>query len=407
MWSILVITCIIFQTAVAIFLLNGVRTGDSMDKFLRAMLVILLLHLSTKFLLLAVLKDQFLYAQIPTGFSLAYGPLLLVIARSILGKPMRPRAILFQFLPFFSLSLIYLTLVTAGATGRIPRSVISGYAAWYQWMMIPSLYGYPIYVRFLLRRNKTPEGRLAAQMANIFLIGISTGICLFTLHLTIINIPGFDPRLLPYICFSAIPVLILRYRLRKSEEKRVVVVERETPEQRAMDAVVDRRAAGVAAMEAAAADVSAADHAATDRRYEKSGMDAARMDEYEAALTAFMEKSRIFLDTELSLEGLASRMKMPKHHLTQLLNERVMKNFYTYINEYRIAEAVARLNDHAREVNILSLAFDCGFNSRSSFNNYFKKITGYTPSAYRKKQLEANGAVAPSVLIPGTSPSIS
>jgi len=35
-------------------------------------------------------------------------------------------------------------------------------------------------------------------------------------------------------------------------------------------------------------------------------------------------------------------MKIPKHHLTQLLNERVMKSFYTYINEYRIAEAVAR-----------------------------------------------------------------
>ena len=352
-----------------------------MDKHLRALLAILLLHLSTKFLLLAVLKDQFLYAQIPTGFSLAYGPLLLVIARSVLGRPMRPRAILFQFVPFLVLSLVYLSLVTAGATGRIPRSVISGYVDWYQWMMIPSLYGYPLYVRMLLRGEKTPEGRLVVQMANILLIGISTGLCLFTLHLTIINIPGFDPRLLPYICFSAIPVLILRYRLRKSDERRGV------------DTVVE--------------EMVPTGHAATDRRYEKSGMDAARMDEYETALTALMEKSRIFLDTELTLEGLAKRMKMPKHHLTQLLNERVMKNFYTYVNEYRIAEAVARLNDHAREVNILSLAFDCGFNSRSSFNNYFKKITGYTPSAYRKKQLEKKGTGGPSLLIPGTAPSTS
>jgi len=125
MWSILVITCIIFQSAVAIFLLNGVRTGDDNDKHLRAMLIILLVHLSVKFLLLAVLKDQFLYAQIPTGFTLAYGPLLLVITRGILGRPMRSRIILAHFVPFLVLSLIYLVFVVAGASGSISRRTIS------------------------------------------------------------------------------------------------------------------------------------------------------------------------------------------------------------------------------------------------------------------------------------------
>jgi AraC-like DNA-binding protein len=125
-----------------------------------------------------------------------------------------------------------------------------------------------------------------------------------------------------------------------------------------------------------------------DRRYEKSGLDAGRMDEYEASLAAFMRKSKIYLDADLSLDVLASRMKMSKHHLTQLLNERIMKNFYSFINEYRIGEAIDRLNNPTLQVNILSLAFDCGFNSRSSFNSYFKKITGHTPSAYRKMQLE-------------------
>ena len=91
MWSLLVITSIISQSAVAIFLLDGVRTDDDIDKHLRAMLIILLVHLSTKFLLLAVLKNLFLYTHLPTGFSLAYGPLLLVIARSILGRPLRDR----------------------------------------------------------------------------------------------------------------------------------------------------------------------------------------------------------------------------------------------------------------------------------------------------------------------------
>lgn len=393
MWSILVITCIIFQTAVAIFLLNGVRTGDSIDKHLRAMLLILLVHLSTKFLLLAVLKDMFLYAQMPTGFGLAYGPLLLVIARSVLGRAMRPRQIFYQFLPFLLFSLVYLSLVAAGATGSISKATIAGYSAWYQWLVMLSLYGYPLYVRMLLRRNRTEEGRLAVQIANILVLGMSAGLFLFTLHWTVIEIPNFDLRLLPYIFFSAIPVLILRYRLRKSEEKSgvgsTVPTIAETQQEQ-----------GITVKKAAAADLA-------DRRYEKSGIDAVRLAEYETALAAFMEKSRIYLDTDLSLEGLASRMKIPKHHLTQLLNERLMKNFYTYISEYRIAEAVARLNDQAREVNILSLAFDCGFNSRSSFNNYFKKITGCTPSAYRKKQMENKSAGSTPLLIPGTSASVS
>jgi AraC-like DNA-binding protein len=135
-------------------------------------------------------------------------------------------------------------------------------------------------------------------------------------------------------------------------------------------------------------EVGEAEQAAiAERRYEKSGLDGTKLDEYAAVLMAFMEKSRIYLDPDLSLDALASRLKMSRHHLTQLLNDRLMKNFYSFINEYRIGVAIAKLDDPAAEVNILSLAFDCGFNSRSSFNNYFKKITGYTPSAYRKRKV--------------------
>ena len=157
----------------------------------------------------------------------------------------------------------------------------------------------------------------------------------------------------------------------------------------------------VAAAEVPAAEVPAQEAEeliVVDRRYERSGMDARMMNDYETALAAFMQKSRIYLDPDLSLEILASRMKMSRHHLTQLLNEKLEKNFYSFINEYRIEEAIDRLNDPSLQVNILSLAFDCGFNSKSSFNNYFKKITGTTPTAYRKQQLER--------FIPDTSPSV-
>jgi AraC-like DNA-binding protein len=398
MWSILVITSSIFQTAVAIFLLNGVRTGSDIDKLLRAMLLILLVHLSVKFVLLAVLKDQFLYATAPSGFSLAYGPLLLIIARSVSGRTMRSRTVLFHFIPFFLLSLVYLSMIGAGTLGILRRSVIASYAAGYQWLLIPSLFGYPIFVKWMLRKDESEEGQLTRQMANVLVVGVAAALSVASLRRIVDGISGFDLRLLPYLCYSAIPILILRYRLRKAEEKRtegVVPVTVGLPAGAGGEST--DRAVGVYSPVARA----------TEKRYEKSGIDAAKLDEYEAALAAFMKKSRIYLDADLSLEGLATRMKMPKHHLTQLLNDRVMKNFYTFINEYRIAEAVAQIREHVEEVNILSLAFDCGFNSRSSFNNYFKKITGETPSAFRKRQLGESGLPDPSGFIPGTSPSIS
>lgn len=409
MWSLLVITCIIFQTAVAVFLLNGVRRDDGIDKQLRALLIILLAHLSTKFFLLAVLKDVFLYAAIPTGFGLAYGPLLLIIARGVLNKPLRPRAIVYQFLPFLFFSLVYVALVTAGVSGSIGRPAIAGFASWYEGLVIASLLCYPVYVKLLLGKDRANEAarekmHLTGQMANVLLAGISTGILLSLFHFSAVHVPGFDLRLLPYICFSAIPVLILRYRLRERTEKRmapelvlpaavsvpVTMPGAQAPE---TDAVTMQRT-----MPAPEVTRVTEEAIAVDRRYERSGMDARMMNDYETALAAFMQKSRIYLDPDLSLEILASRMKMSRHHLTQLLNEKLEKNFYSFINEYRIEEAIGRLNDPSLQVNILSLAFDCGFNSKSSFNNYFKKITGSTPTAYRKQQLER--------LIPDTSPSV-
>jgi AraC-like DNA-binding protein len=344
---------------------------DDVDKSLRAMLLILLIHLSVKLLLLVVLGDIFLYTQIPTGFGLAYGPLLLVTLRSWLGRPIPRRAIFYQFLPFLVFSIVYFFLVITGMAGWVSRSVIVRYTAWYEWLVIASLIGYPLYVKRVLRRaagggrrGDDKKGQLLAQIANVLLAGISAGSLLSLLRWTPIGVTGFDLRLLPYICFSAIPLLILRHRLQRN-------------------ASAPGRGTGTVV----AGGVPVGVGEAADKRYEKSGLDGHKMDEYEAALMFFMQKSRIYLDPDLSLDELAAQMKMSRHHLTQLLNERLMKNFYSFINEYRIGVAIAKLADQAAEVNILSLAFDCGFNSRSSFNNYFKKITGYTPSGYRKMRL--------------------
>lgn len=382
MWSFLVITCVLFQTVVAIYLLKAVRVEDDVDKGLWALLLILLIHLSVKFLLLGVLGDVFMYTQIPTGFGLAYGPLLLVTSRSWLGRPMRRRVICYQFLPFLIFSIGYLLFVAGGLRGWVTKPVILEYTTRYEWLVLVSLVGYPLYVKsLLLGRRRTVgkdrgKGRLLGQIANVLLAGVGAGILFTLVRQAGIRMTGADLRMLPYICFSAIPLLILRYRLQRLAKEGAAVDAGAVEHELVRPEVVEH--------EVVRPEVVAA---AVERRYEKSGLDGAKLEEYAAALMAFMQKSRIYLDPDLSLDELASRLKMSRHHLTQLLNDRLRKNFYSFINEYRIGVAIAKLDDPGADVNILSLAFDCGFNSRSSFNNYFKKITGYTPSAYRKRTL--------------------
>jgi YesN/AraC family two-component response regulator len=97
-----------------------------------------------------------------------------------------------------------------------------------------------------------------------------------------------------------------------------------------------------------------------------------------------MEEEKIFADEELTLKDLASELAISQHQLSQILNENLKKNFNTFINEYRIEEAKKMLIEE-KERSILSIGIAVGFNSNTAFTTVFSKITGITPSQYRKQ----------------------
>jgi AraC-like DNA-binding protein len=121
-------------------------------------------------------------------------------------------------------------------------------------------------------------------------------------------------------------------------------------------------------------------------KYSRSGLK-----ENEAAtvlknLLAFMEKQKPYLDRDLTIHRLASLTGIQKHYITQVLNENYNRNFFTFINEYRVNEVIERMKDPANSnFTILGIAYDSGFNSKSTFNTIFKNMTGQTPSDYKKK----------------------
>ena len=78
-------------------------------------------------------------------------------------------------------------------------------------------------------------------------------------------------------------------------------------------------------------------------------------------------------------------LSVPQHHLSQILNEKLNQNFFDFVNNYRIQEAKKLLvSPDGGLLTILAIAEEVGFNSKSAFNNAFKKVTNTTPSEFRK-----------------------
>lgn len=121
-------------------------------------------------------------------------------------------------------------------------------------------------------------------------------------------------------------------------------------------------------------------------KYKRSGLKDEDAEAYIERLMAFMEKEKPYIDAEMTIQDLSAKINISKHHLTQILNNNLGKNFFTFVNEFRIEEVKRKLADPAFDhLTILGIAFDCGFNSKSSFNNIFKQYTGQTPSEYKKQ----------------------
>jgi len=99
-----------------------------------------------------------------------------------------------------------------------------------------------------------------------------------------------------------------------------------------------------------------------------------------------METKKIFVNPELSLYDLAHELNIHKNYLSHIINEEFGVNFYTFINSYRIEEAKQLLTDERNDkLSIEGIAQNVGFKTRHVFYPVFKKTTGLTPAAFKKK----------------------
>jgi len=130
---------------------------------------------------------------------------------------------------------------------------------------------------------------------------------------------------------------------------------------------------------------SGAPGTAAKKKYEKTLLADPLRDEYRERLLRHMEEKKPFLNPLLSLADLATQVRIPAHHLSQLLNACFCQNFFDFVNSYRVRESQRLLVSESRKAKtILDILYETGFNSKSVFNTAFRKYAGMTPSEFKR-----------------------
>jgi AraC-like DNA-binding protein len=118
-------------------------------------------------------------------------------------------------------------------------------------------------------------------------------------------------------------------------------------------------------------------------RYEKSALSEHQAQAILCLVDQVMAQEKLFLDSSLNIEKLASVINTPMQYLSQTINQYRSMNFYELIASYRIEYAKKLLTTEPNK-SVMTVAMDSGFNAKSTFNQTFKKLTGLTPTKFKK-----------------------
>jgi len=123
-------------------------------------------------------------------------------------------------------------------------------------------------------------------------------------------------------------------------------------------------------------------------KYEYSSLSKRDIARHKDNLINYLEQEKPYADPDLQLQNLADHLGIPSYQLSQIINTELQQNFYELINSLRIAEAKQKLIDPTNQhITILAIAYDVGFNSKSTFNTAFKKHAKMTPTQFKESQM--------------------
>lgn len=129
-------------------------------------------------------------------------------------------------------------------------------------------------------------------------------------------------------------------------------------------------------------------------RYKSSKLNISDKKEIIKNIRNRMRFDHLYLDPELSIEKLSKVSGIKSREISQVVNEIANQNFFEFVNKYRLEDAMKQLSDPSESSKtVLEILYSVGFNSKSVFNSIFKKMTGLTPTQFRKQKIETHQAV--------------
>ncbi|MBC9913853.1 helix-turn-helix domain-containing protein [Chitinophaga varians] len=373
-----------FQALVVFSIFVISHKKRSSDNILSWFLMLVFVHLGAGFMLHTLFPHAEIHKQYYTFITLMYAPVLWMYTTHLSGRCQQARRSNYlHFLPAIGAAIVYFAIAgyIIAHNGKTPPAIIY----YNQTVGYIALVSYPLYaILSLWEARRIPafwqsEKQLVRFMAIMFL-ATTLFSCLLTVNNTLSPASRFIidthlwGRIITYISLLSICLAIGRVRI-------LFLMDTGT------SLPLLENAPPVAAVtEEPLEEGGMPDTSSLPR---KSVLSAPQQAAIAAQVKQWMYEKALYKDPELTLDKLAAVMEISRHHLSEALNQYLGQSFYQFINEYRIREVVKLLDKHRQDKeipNILSLAFEAGFHSKSSFNQYFKKVTGTTPSAYMKSK---------------------
>lgn len=394
-----IVTIGIFQAIVALLLFMASRRKRQGELLLVSGLFFCMMHLLVRSLLLNVYGYANKGFEVSTFMQTTYSLLYFLYVRKLAKKPLFPLADAIVFYSFFIISLANYLFAIVKGTGGAPVDFLLGYNYLNNWLFVLSGSYFLIRTFWELKYVSNYWKEEKALMRQFSFVSI--GVNIYFLSVILANsfpINGLgllhtfaQLRWINYSVLLYTALALVWYKIKLADTEKAVegtlaaalesvspitnppvfipIRENGNPTDNSLE---EQNQTGNSPNPSPATLISEAEKTLG-------------FESIIATLESMMSGQRLYKDEGLTIEKLATVSNIYKHQISMALNQHAGKPFQLFVNEFRVQEVITELQRCAAQrisPNMLLLAFEAGFNSKSSFNLNFKKITGHSPTSY-------------------------
>lgn len=377
----------IFQALLAAALLLRSRYRKNADDLLISLVVCIGMHLSIKFFIFTFVEDQQVLNMMNTFIGFSYIPLLYLYTLKTIRPELVTASKWYLFIPFIIGAIGYFSTVCV-LSATSPKAYLVLY--WYNTISLYTLLALDIIFScgiIYLAMNKLPrnsqEKKLVLQLASLFLCVGVLGV-LFVIFNSFFNSSNYLCRSIIYTLLIVITIRIINYKFGSITETEMFLSSGNYNAADGINTAMKPGSSGNFVLDPIE-NIQREEKETSLPQKRKEILSQSEMFKILLKLEKAMENEQYYMDSELTLDKFAKLTNVNKYHISETLNHFINKSFYSFINEYRIRyvkEKLKSLSEKNSSITILELAYESGFNSKSSFNRYFKEITTYTPREY-------------------------